>query len=120
MATTLEIIRGISQAAANIGYDGAHEGIHGDGEPRSAGLQREEGHMINDRRVIDGFGVQCVFDHPDAVLFIKALDQDGNPTSSSPIRCQLGSVMLSPHARFVVDRYWYDVLWGGWSCDLES
>jgi len=58
MATTLEIIRGISQAAANIGYDGAHEGIHGDGEPRSAGLRREEGHMINDRRVIDGFGVK--------------------------------------------------------------
>ena len=58
MATTLEIIRGISQEAANIGYDGAHEGIHGDGEPRSAGLRREEGHMINDRRVIDGFGVR--------------------------------------------------------------
>tara|TARA_R110000824_G_scaffold26741_1_gene91649 strand:+ start:2440 stop:2946 length:507 start_codon:yes stop_codon:yes gene_type:complete len=60
MATVLEIIRGISQAAANISYDGAHEGIHGDGEPRSAGLRREEGHMINDRRVIDGFGVRFV------------------------------------------------------------
>ena len=58
MATVLEIIRGISQAAKNIGYDGAHEGILGDGEPRSAGLKREEGHMINDRRVIDGFGVK--------------------------------------------------------------
>ena len=62
MATTLEIIRGISQAAANIGYDGAHEGILGDGEPRSAGLRREEGHMINDRRLIDGFGVKFMGD----------------------------------------------------------
>jgi hypothetical protein len=58
MATTIEIIQGIQQAATNIGYDGAHEGILGDGEPRSAGLRREEGHIINDRRVIDGFGVR--------------------------------------------------------------
>tara|TARA_R100000234_G_scaffold49947_1_gene29892 strand:- start:4601 stop:5110 length:510 start_codon:yes stop_codon:yes gene_type:complete len=62
MATVLEIINGISQAAANIGYDGAHEGILGDGEPRSAGLRREEGHLINDRRVIDGFGVKFMGD----------------------------------------------------------
>ncbi|MAC35170.1 MAG: hypothetical protein CME38_16440 [Haliea sp.] len=58
MATTLEIIRDIAQAVANINYDGAHEGMYGDGEPRPAGLKREEGHMINDRRVIDGFGVK--------------------------------------------------------------
>ena len=59
MATTLEIIQGISQAAANIGYDGAHdEGSSFDGTARPAGLRREEGHMINDRRVIDGFNVK--------------------------------------------------------------
>jgi len=59
MATTLEIIRGISQAAANIGYDGAHdEGASHDGTARPAGLRREEGHLINDSRVIDGFGIK--------------------------------------------------------------
>ena len=58
MATTLEIIRGIAQAAANA-YDGAHdEGSSYDGNPRITGLRREEGHMINDRRVIDGFNVK--------------------------------------------------------------
>ena len=60
MATTLEIIRGIAQAAANA-YDGAHdEGSSYDGTARTAGLRREEGHMINDRRVIDGFNVKFV------------------------------------------------------------
>ena len=58
MATTLEIIRGISQAAANA-YDGAHdEGASHDGVARPVGLKREEGHLINDSRVIDGFGVK--------------------------------------------------------------
>jgi len=58
MATTLEIIRGIAQAAANV-YDGAHdEGSSYDGKARKIGLRREEGHMINDRRVIDGFNVK--------------------------------------------------------------
>ena len=57
MATVYEIIQGINQAAANA-YDGAHdESISADGTARSAGLQREEGHLINDRRVMDGFGV---------------------------------------------------------------
>ena len=59
MATTLEIIRGIAQAAANLGYDGAHdESVSHDGNARPAGLRREEGHVINDSRVIDGFGVR--------------------------------------------------------------
>jgi hypothetical protein len=58
MATTLEIIQGIAQAAANA-YDGAHdESVSSDGEARTAGLKREEGHIINDSRVIDGFGVK--------------------------------------------------------------
>lgn len=57
MATVYEIIQGINQAAANA-YDGAHdESIQADGKARKAGLFREEGHLINDRRVIDGFRV---------------------------------------------------------------
>ena len=53
MATTYEIIQGINQAAAN-GYDGA---LTDDGEPIKIGLRREEGHPINDSRVMDGFKV---------------------------------------------------------------
>lgn len=57
MATVYEIIQGINQAAANA-YDGAHEeSLQADGKARIAGLKREEGHYINDRRVMDGFGV---------------------------------------------------------------
>jgi hypothetical protein len=57
MATVYEIIQGINQAAANA-YDGAHnESTQADGKARKAGLRREEGHLINDRRVMDGFGV---------------------------------------------------------------
>tara|TARA_R100000008_G_scaffold85826_3_gene76809 strand:+ start:347 stop:895 length:549 start_codon:yes stop_codon:yes gene_type:complete len=59
MATVLEIIQGISQAAANAAWDGAHEeSLQADGKARSAGLRREEGHYINDRRVMDGFNVK--------------------------------------------------------------
>jgi len=58
MATTLEIIRGISQAAANA-YDGAHvENYSSDGKARTVGLKREEGNPITDKRVMDGFGVR--------------------------------------------------------------
>tara|TARA_Y100000310_G_scaffold296164_1_gene328190 strand:+ start:124 stop:783 length:660 start_codon:yes stop_codon:yes gene_type:complete len=57
MATVYEIIQGINQAAANA-YDGSHdESVSGDGQARSAGLTREEGDFINDRRVMDGFKV---------------------------------------------------------------
>lgn len=58
MATVYEIIKGISQAAANA-YDGAHEEtLQADGLARKVGLAREDGHYINDRRVMDGFKVQ--------------------------------------------------------------
>tara|TARA_Y100000310_G_scaffold117691_1_gene116420 strand:- start:2740 stop:3315 length:576 start_codon:yes stop_codon:yes gene_type:complete len=57
MATVYEIIQGINQAAANA-FDGAHEeGLQEDGIARKAGLTRENGHYINDRRVMDGFNV---------------------------------------------------------------
>ena len=58
MATTLEIIQGIAQAAANA-HDGAHEeSLNADKKARKVGLKREEGHILNDRRVIDGFKVR--------------------------------------------------------------
>ena len=58
MATTLEIVRGISQAAANA-YDGSHiDRYNADGEARTVGLKREEGNPITDPRVMDGFKVK--------------------------------------------------------------
>jgi hypothetical protein len=54
MATVYEIVQGLSQAAANA-YDGA---LDESGEPIKAGLQREEGDPILDKRVMDGFGVK--------------------------------------------------------------
>lgn len=52
MATTLEIINGISQVLANS-YDGA---LDESGEPIEIGLRREEGNPLLDARIIDGFG----------------------------------------------------------------
>ena len=67
MATVYEIIQGINQAAANA-FDGAHDAaLAADGEARKVGLTREDGHFINDRRVMDGFKV--VFHGP--ILRIK-------------------------------------------------
>jgi len=58
MATTLEIIQGIAQAAANA-YDGSHIGKYkADGEDKKIGLRREEGDPILDSRVVDGFKVK--------------------------------------------------------------
>ena len=55
---TLEIIRGLSQAAANA-YDGSHdERFSLDGQAREIGLRRETGCPIMDSRVIDGFSVK--------------------------------------------------------------
>jgi hypothetical protein len=52
MATTLEIIDGISQVMTNT-YDGARDDS---GEPIKIGLRREEGNPLIDPRVMDGFG----------------------------------------------------------------
>jgi hypothetical protein len=58
MATVLDIVRGISQAAAN-GYDGSqYENYSYDGEARKIGLKREEGNPLLDSRVIDGFSTK--------------------------------------------------------------
>ena len=48
MATVLEVIKGLNQAAANA-YDGA---LDESGEPLKVGLSREEGHPIIDSPVI--------------------------------------------------------------------
>jgi hypothetical protein len=54
----LEIIQGLSQAAANA-WDGAHdERFTLDGQVKKVGLRREEGCPIMDKRVNDGFGVK--------------------------------------------------------------
>jgi hypothetical protein len=66
MATTLEIIQGLAQAASRA-YDGAHmENYNDDGRARKAGLQREEGDPIIDSRVIDGFKVR--FSGPNMII----------------------------------------------------
>lgn len=58
MATVLDIVRGISQAAANA-YDGVQDEKYAlDGEAKTIGLKREEGEPLLDSRVIDGFGVK--------------------------------------------------------------
>lgn len=57
-STTLEIIQGLSQAAANA-YDGGHdERFSLDGQVRKVGLNREQGCPIMDKRVNDGFSVK--------------------------------------------------------------
>jgi len=74
MATTLEIIRGISQALT-YAYDGGHkENYTDDGESHSFGLKREEGDPILDKRVMDGFKVKfagnklCIHYHSEVQL----------------------------------------------------
>ena len=70
MATTMEIVRGISQVMANT-YDGA---LDENGEPIKVGLKREEGHPIHDSRVMDGFKVSfpgnqlCIHYHSELKL----------------------------------------------------
>tara|TARA_R100000458_G_C8258547_1_gene234313 strand:- start:97 stop:588 length:492 start_codon:yes stop_codon:yes gene_type:complete len=83
MATTLEIIRGISQAAS-MGYDGA---LDEEGNRIKIGLKRDEGHPIHDSRVMDGFKVQfhgnklCIKYH--AEIRLKELH---NPKFESEIK----------------------------------
>tara|TARA_B100000287_G_C20458712_1_gene712469 strand:- start:279 stop:824 length:546 start_codon:yes stop_codon:yes gene_type:complete len=50
----VEIIRGISQAAADIGYDGA---LMDNGEPYDFGMKRHQGHPVYNSRVMDGFNI---------------------------------------------------------------
>jgi len=81
MATTMEIVRGISQVMANT-HDGA---LDDKGEPIKVGLKREEGHPINDSRVMDGFKVSfygpqlCIHYHSELKLkdvYAKGFEDD--------------------------------------------
>ena len=70
MATVYEIVQGLAQAAANA-YDGA---LTEDGDALKAGLKREEGDPILDKRVLDGFNVSfygpmmCIKYHSEVQL----------------------------------------------------
>jgi hypothetical protein len=81
MATTLEIVRGISQVMANS-YDGA---LDDKGEPIKVGLKREEGNPIIDSRGMDGVkgsfhGPQlCIHYHSEIKLkdvYTKGFESD--------------------------------------------
>lgn len=54
MASVLDVVRGLAQAAANA-YDGA---LDENGDLLKVGLKREEGDPILDQRIIDGFRVK--------------------------------------------------------------
>ena len=70
-SNTLEIIQGLAQAAANA-YDGAHDERYvRDGEQKLAGLRREEGCPIHDKRVNDGFKVSF---HGDSFCILYQSD----------------------------------------------
>jgi len=77
----LEIVQGLSQAAANA-YDGSHdERFVRDGEVKKVGLHREEGCPIMDKRVMDGFSVKfmghqmCI--HYQADIMLKEIYKGG-------------------------------------------
>ena len=87
-STTLEIIQGLNQAAANA-YDGAHDERYvRDGELKKVGLNRENGCPLTDSRVIDGFFVKfygnkmCVGYQSDILLKdVYAGDFENEPDS---------------------------------------
>ena len=79
--SVLDVVRGLAQAAANA-YDGA---LTEDGEALKAGLQREEGNPLLDKRVIDGFNVtfygpmMCIKYHSEVQLkevYAKGFESD--------------------------------------------
>ena len=80
-STTLEIIQGLSQAAANS-YDGSHDSRTSyDGEERRVGLQREEGCPMTDKRVMDGFSVKfygdsIIINYQSDILLREVYAQD--------------------------------------------
>jgi len=97
MATTMEIVRGISQVMANS-HDGA---LDDKGEPIKVGLKREEGHPILDSRVMDGFKVSfygnqlCIHYHSE----IKLKDVHANGFESDLEK------MIADIAKFIKKEY---------------
>jgi len=81
MATTLEIVRGIHQAAANA-YDGSHdERFAGEDLAAKAGLRREEGCAIKDSRVIDGFNVKISGNELHIIYHTECTSKNAHRTS---------------------------------------
>ena len=72
MATILDVIKGLNQAASNAydGYDNMDEKI---------GLKREEGHPILDSRVIDGFKVKFSADQMIVTYHSEVLMKEIHP-----------------------------------------
>ena len=72
MASILDVIKGLSQAASNAydGYDNMDDKI---------GLKREEGHPILDSRVIDGFKVKFSADQMIVTYHSEVLMKEIHP-----------------------------------------
>ena len=56
----LKVVQGLAQAVSDIKANGHDERYAYDGQARPAGLKREEGDIILDKRVNDGFAVRFV------------------------------------------------------------
>jgi hypothetical protein len=101
MATTLEIVQGLHQAAANA-YDGSHNKRYSlDGEERKVGLRREVGDPLLDSRVMDGFFIKikgnmlCVYYQTDVKL-----EQMSDPTFTKQV-----SDIMSDIIKFLKKEY---------------
>tara|TARA_A100001515_G_scaffold95289_1_gene76393 strand:+ start:1134 stop:1676 length:543 start_codon:yes stop_codon:yes gene_type:complete len=72
MATILDVIKGLNQAAANAydGYDNVDEKI---------GLKRDEGHPILDSRIMDGFKVKFSADNLIVTYHSEVLMKEVHP-----------------------------------------
>ena len=101
MATTMEIIKGISQALA-YSYDGGHkESYTDDGEAHSFGLKREEGDPILDKRVMDGFKVKI---HGNELHILYHSEVQLKEVHDSNFEAELES-MINEIAKFIKKEY---------------
>jgi hypothetical protein len=94
MATTLEIIQGLQQAAANS-YDGAHDARYtSDGEEHKAGLKREEGDAVLESRAIDGFKITISGDKLRVLYQYEGMIKEVHDSEfESEIKRQVASVV---------------------------
>jgi len=95
----LDIIRGISQAAS-----AAYDGTDSEGERIKAGLKREEGDFITDKRIMDGFGVVfygnklCIKYHGEVNM--KDIHSNGPKKFEKEIETQFNDI-----AKFIKKEY---------------
>ena len=97
MASVLEIINGISQVMANS-YDGATDE---NGEPIKVGLKREDGHPINDSRVMDGFRIKI---HPGQICIHYQAEVKLKDIHDSGFESEIDS-MIADIAKFIKKEY---------------